>query len=218
METTLKTIINKDWIALLLILSFIVIAVAKFFYGQRFLNLIPFLGSDKYVMTRSKDKGFFNLFTILLSVHQIVLISLFLFLWYTISLGINYSESPDLYIKILIGYAVFEVIRTLIDKIIGYLLNIQGIMNIYLFRKLNFKNFLSILILALCFFIIYSDYTTTRFLYISLGIIIIAYFISLVLTISKHQEQILSLPSYFILYFCTLEIAPYYILYHLTTN
>lgn len=218
LETALKTIINKDWITILLVLSFMLITVVRYFYAQRFQNLIPFLGSDKYTLTRSKDKGFLHPFTILLSIHQIVLISLFLFLWYTISIHENYITSPDLYLKILIGYTIFEVLRTLIDKIIGYLLNIQGIMNIYLFRKLTFKNFLSILVLILCSFIVYSDFTSTNFLYISLGIITTLYFISLIATISKYQDQILSLPSYFILYFCTLEIAPYYILYHLATN
>jgi len=185
--------------------------VVRFFYAQRFQNLIPFLGPNKYTPTRSKGKGFLHPSTILLSIHQVVLISLFLFLWYAISIGENYTTSPDLYVKILIGYTIFEVLRTLIDKIIGYLLNIQRVMNIYLYRKLTFKNFLSILVLILCFFIVYSDLTSINFLYISLGVIITLYFISLAMTISKYQDQILSLPSYFILYFCTLEIAPYYI-------
>jgi hypothetical protein len=216
LETTLKTIIQKDWITLLLVLAFLIITIGKFFYSQKFQRLLSFLISDKYA-SRSKDKGSLNLFNILLSIHQISILSLFLFLWYTITLGKDYTQLPLLYIKILIGYLVFEVVKLLIDKIIGYLLNIKGVMNLYLHRKVNFKNFLSIFVLILCFFIVYSDFVTVQLLQISLWIIIGLYFISLAITISKYQDQILSLPSYFILYFCTLEIAPYYILYHIAT-
>ena len=216
METTLKTIIQKDWITLLLVLAFLVIAMCKFFYSQRFQGVLSFFISDKYT-SRSKDKGALNLFNFLLSIHQISILSLFLFLWYTITLGKDYTQLPLLYIKILIGYLIFEVLKLLIDKIIGYLLNIKGVMKLYLHRKVNFKNFLSILVLVLCFFIVYSDFVTVQVLQISLWTIVGLYFISLAITISKYQDQILSLPSYFILYFCTLEIAPYYILYHIAT-
>ncbi|WP_299676459.1 DUF4271 domain-containing protein [uncultured Dokdonia sp.] len=216
METTLKTIINKDWITLLLVLSFLALVIGKFFYAQQFQGLLPFLGSDKYA-SRAKEKKSFHPFTILLSIHQITILSLFLFLWYAISLGKEYTQLPDLYLKILIGYLTFEVIKTLIDKIIGYLLNIQGVMQLYISRRLHFKNMLSILVLALCFYVVYSDFVTVQLLQVSLWSIIGLYFISLAITISKYQDQILSLPSYFILYFCTLEIAPYYILYHIAT-
>ena len=216
METTLKTIIQKDWITLLLVFAFLVITISKFFYSQRFQGLVSFFTSDTYT-SRSKDKGSLNFFNILLSIHQISILSLFLFLWYTITLGKDYTQLPLLYIKIGIGYLVFEVLKLLIDKIIGYLLNIKGVMNLYLHRKVNFKNFLSILVLVLCFFIVYSNFVSVQLLQISLWVIVGLYFISLAITISKYQDQILSLPSYFILYFCTLEIAPYYILYHIAT-
>ena len=216
METTLKTIIQKDWITLLLVFAFLVITISKFFYSQRFQGIVSVLISDKYT-SRSKEKGSLNFFNILLSIHQISILSLFLFLWYTITLGKDYTQLPLLYIKILIGYLIFEVLKLLIDKIIGYLLNIKGVMKLYLHRKVNFKNFLSILVLVLCFFIVYSDFVTVQVLQISLWTIVGLYFISLAITISKYQDQILSLPSYFILYFCTLEIAPYYILYHIAT-
>jgi len=216
LETTLKTIIHKDWITLLLVLSFLIVALSKFFYTQRFQGLFLFFGSDKYT-TRSKEKRELHPFNILLSIHQISILSLFLFLWYTISLGKDYTQLPYLYIKIGIGYLIFEILKVFIDKIISYLLNIQGLMQVYLYRKVNFKNFLSILVLILCFFIVYSNFVTVQLLQISLWVIVGLYFISLAITISKYQDQILSLPSYFILYFCTLEIAPYYILYHIAT-
>lgn len=216
METTLKTIINKDWITLLLVLSFLMITLSKLFYTQKFRGLLSFLTSEKHT-SRSKDKGPLTVFNFLLSAHQITIFSLFLFLWYTISRGENYPQQPELYVKILMGYLIFEVTKLFIDKIIGYLLNIQGLMQLYMYRKINFKNLLSILVLILCFFIVYSNFATIQLLQISLWVIIGLYFISLAMTISKYQDQILSLPSYFILYFCTLEIAPYYIVYHLAT-
>jgi len=216
LETTLKTIINKDWITLLLVLSFLIIAISKFFYSQKFQGLFSFFTSENYT-SRSKDKGALNIFNFLLSAHQITIFALFLFLWYTISRGENYTQQPQLYLKILIGYLIFEITKVFIDKIIGYLLNIQGLVQLYLHRKINFKNIVSILILILCFFIVYGDFATVQLLQISLWVIIGLYFISLAMTISKYQDQILSLPSYFILYFCTLEIAPYYIVYHLAT-
>lgn len=216
METTLKTIINKDWITFLLVLSFLIIAISKFFYSEKFQGLLSFFTSEKFA-SRSKDKGLLNVFNFLLSAHQITILSLFLFLWYTISLGEDYAQQPPLYLKILIGYLIFEIIKFFIDKVIGYLLNVQGIMQLYLHRKMNFKSFLSVPVLILCFFIVYGDFASVQLLQISLWMIIGLYFISLAITISKYQDQILSLPSYFILYFCALEIAPYYIVYHLAT-
>lgn len=216
METTLKTIINKDWITLLLVLSFLTIAISKFFYSEKFQGLLSFFTSEKYAR-RSKDKGPLNVFNFLLSAHQITILSLFLFLWYTISQGEDYAQQPQLYLKILVGYLIFEIVKIFIDKVIDYLLNVQGIMRLYLHRKINFKSFLSILVLILCFFIVYGDFASVQLLQISLWMIIGLYFISLAITIRKYQDQILSLPSYFILYFCTLEIAPYYIMYHLAT-
>ncbi|MFC4635458.1 DUF4271 domain-containing protein [Dokdonia ponticola] len=216
METTLKTIINKDWITLLLVLSFLIIALSKFFYSEKFQGLVSFFTSEKFA-SRSKDRGPLNVFNFLLSAHQITILSLFLFLWYTISRGEDYTKQPELYVNILVGYLIFEIAKIFIDKVIGYLLNVQGVMQLYLYRKISFKNLLSVFVLILCFFIVYGDFATIQLLQISLWVIIGLYFISLAMTISKYQDQILSLPSYFILYFCTLEIAPYYIVYHLAT-
>ena len=201
---------------MLLVLSFLTIAISKFFYSEKFQGLLSFFTSEKYAR-RSKDKGPLNVFNFLLSAHQITILSLFLFLWYTISQGEYYAQQPQLYLKILVGYLIFEIVKIFIDKVIGYLLNVQGIMRLYLHRKINFKSFLSILVLILCFFIVYGDFESVQLLQISLWMIIGLYFISLAITIRKYQDQILSLPSYFILYFCTLEIAPYYIMYHLAT-
>lgn len=192
------------------------VTMSKFFYAQKFQGLLSFFTSEKHT-SRSKDKGPLNVFNFLLSAHQMTIFSLFIFLWHTISQGEDYTQQPQLYLKILVGYLIFEIAKVFIDKIIGYLLNTQGLVQLYLHRKINFKNVLSILVLILCFFIVYGDFATVQLLQISVWVIIGLYFISLAMTISKYQDQILSLPSYFILYFCTLEIAPYYIVYHLAT-
>ncbi len=218
METTLRAILNKDWITLLLLVCIIGIAAVKLAYNQRFQDFVLLIGIDKYATVRSKEQALWNPFNAILLLIQLCLFSLFIFLGYCILHNQESSEMLGLYLKILIGYTLFEIVKMSFEKIIGYLLNIKDLMNIYLFRKLGFKNFLGLLLIIICSFIVYNDPISHFFIYGCLVLIIILYLISTISILRKYRDQILSLPSYFILYFCTLEIAPYYILYHLYIN
>ncbi|UWX54698.1 DUF4271 domain-containing protein [Maribacter litopenaei] len=71
---------NLDWITLVLFGSLLLIVIAKKIFYTRFLNFIILPFNNKYIIMYNKKEKLFNWFHILLTVFQIINISLFAFL------------------------------------------------------------------------------------------------------------------------------------------
>ena len=218
MQIVLREISTQNWITLLLVGCLLLLATAKFFYNQQFIDVIRLSGADRFLNTRARGSYFFQPVPLALLIIQFVAASYILYLVFCLWMGINSSSNLLIYSYILLGYSVFEIIKIALERFIGYLLDIYKKMQPYFYKKITIKNWIGLFLLGSCFFATYAVDTSLTVLYVLIGLATLFYVVYNFWLLSSYSELALRYPLYFILYFCTLEIAPYYILYAYATK
>ncbi len=213
MESSLRLITYQNWITITIVSCLILLATIKFFYQARFTDFIKVIGADRFFSTRSKGVFILHPLQIALLIIQFIGISLLFYLTYCTFQGLTFSDNFDIFKYILIGYAAFEIIKFLLERFIAYVLNFDKKMQSFFYKRLNVKHLLGLFALLGSAFIVYQLQIPLYFIYSILGIIITIYTISQFWLIRKYKSDFFRFPFYFILYFCTLEIGPYFILY-----
>ena len=79
MEPISKTVESLDWMTMVLFFSMIVLALGKYLFQNKFLNFMILPFNNKYVVLYNKKGRLFNWFHILLTIFQLINLSLFLF-------------------------------------------------------------------------------------------------------------------------------------------
>lgn len=182
------------------------------------MDFINIVGADRFFVTRSKGLFIAHPLQIVTLIVQFIGISLFIYVAYCSLSNLPFSENFDTFKYILLGYSVFEIIKFLLERFAGYILNFKKKKQSFFYKKLNVKNLLGIFALICSAIIVYQLTFSFYFIYSIVGIIITIYTISQFWLLSKYKDEFFRLPFYFILYFCTLEIGPYYILYAFITK
>jgi len=202
-----------DWITLIFTSCIIVMTVTKLLFPKRFNAFIYLPITNKYFLVQGKDDTLNHGFNILLFVIQLLAVSLFIYLIFN-ELGYVTKNSPWLfYVQICAAYFVFIGIKLFLEKIIGYLFNIEQLMNQYLYQKLTYRNYIGIFILACSILMVYSFGSNQTFLLIILALALGFNGFGLLLSYKNFRSKLMPHFLYFILYLCALEIAPYFILY-----
>jgi hypothetical protein len=200
---------SLDWVTLILVSCFIVIALAKYLYPKRFEEFILLPLTNKYFLIQGKNDLIIHPFNLLLFIVQVCVASLFIFLFFENKT----SGNSWLFIQILTGYTVFILIKMSIEKIISVIFSIEGIINQYIYLKLSYKNFLALL-LFLANILFYYIIEPSKVVLIILATCIVFFnAISLIYSYKTYKNNILNNFFYFILYLCALEISPFIILY-----
>lgn len=201
----------NELITILLVIGLTLISVAKLIAPKRFNEFIIILGNSKYLKIYSREQKLFNIFDFLLFINLIVSLSVFI-----ITTIQNYTDTKvinsNLVLKFIVGIGVFIILRTGIEYFIGKLLDNNKISHNYLFQKISYKNYIGIFLLLANALLVYAFPNNLILSYIFLSIALIINSIGGVLSYKNHQETIKQNLFYFILYLCTLEIAPYIIL------
>ena len=212
-----RIIENKDWATFLFMLAFAAVAITKSAYENRFSEFTKLIFSDKYVKIYRDVSHLKSSFTIALFFVQIVSYSFFILLTMHI---FGYALKTDwmLFIQIATFLTYFILAKYLIEKIIGTCFNIDEFVDLFNLQKATYRTYIGILILPVNAVLFYRDDISESLplaiIGVSLCISMFSYFIS----IKTYQNTIISKLFYFILYLCTLEIAPYYFLYYWITK
>ncbi|MEO8236706.1 MAG: DUF4271 domain-containing protein [Flavobacterium sp.] len=212
-----RIIENKDWATLLFVLAFAAVAITKSAYENRFSEFTKLIFSDKYVKIYRDISHLKSSFTIVLFFVQIVSYSFFIQLTMHI---FGYASKSDwmLFIQISTFLTYFILAKYLIEKIIGTCFNIDEFVDLFNLQKATYRSYIGLLILPVNAVLFYrndiSESLPLAIIGVSVCISMFSYFIS----IKTYQNTIISKLFYFILYLCTLEIAPYYFLYYWITK
>ncbi|MDT0685180.1 DUF4271 domain-containing protein [Autumnicola psychrophila] len=209
---------TSDWITLILLVCILLLAIIKMTYPQRFGEFISLLNSGKFMMFKGKENHAFHPFNILMFLVNMGAVSIFLLILLDFFFHVEKEEAIIIYIRIATAYASFVLIKLGIEKIIANVFSLDEKIDYYLFRKLGYRNFISLFVLLAVILLTYSFTPTRTILYAIAGFIIFSNVLSLVIIYRQNQNIISSNLFYFILYLCALEIAPYIILYKLFTN
>ncbi|WP_350286379.1 DUF4271 domain-containing protein [uncultured Croceitalea sp.] len=208
MNVVYRTITSVDWLTLLLVGSLIILTVSKYFFRSTFYNffILPF--NNKY-LTLSKKKGkLLSGFHVLLTLFQLLNISMFVFLARN-----SLFQEPDvsypivfwLIFAMLLGFLLFKIILQAGN---GYFFENQTMMSDLIFEKLSFFNYSALIAFCGNVMLLYISNHSNLVVYIIIALILLINLIGLVNVVRIHQKLIVSNVLYFILYLCTLEIAP----------
>lgn len=210
----LRLIENKDWIILILVGVFALLAIVKTRFPRRFQEFMLLPITNKYFSVEGKSAEVTHPFSLLLFIVQAVSFSLFICILLSLGEG-SFKNTPVLFLQVFTGYTLIILAKYYIEKLVAHIFDIEKLVQDYLYEKLNYINLLSLIVLIanLIFYFIYlPDSSVINFVIIGF---VFLYVIALISSIKKNTTLILRNFLYFILYLCALEFAPYVILYKL---
>ncbi len=215
MEIITREITSTNWITIVIVSCFGLLAIAKTLNTVQFSDFIMLFNNNKYIVLNHKGNRLSTLFNGVLLLVQTLSISLFIYICVTSFQFQTESKEQLLFLKISTLYLIILVCKILIEKIVASIFSIETLIEDYLFYKISYRNFLGVLLLPLNLLFIYTIQPSEITLMILLSLMAVLNSIVLFSVYKKNEKVILNQLFYFILYLCTLEIAPYFILYKL---
>ena len=213
----LRVIENKDWATILFVLSFATIAITKSAFENRFADFVKLIYSDKYINIYKDSSNLKSGFTIALFFVQIISLGFFI----QLSLAsFGHAQKTDwiLYIQIITFLIFFVLSKFLIEKIIATAFEIEEFIEQFNLQKVTFRTYIGLFMLPINIILFYYDSISRNFLITLIFIVLIINILTYLVSIKNYQNIIFSKLFYFILYLCTLEIAPYYFMYYWFTK
>ena len=209
MRYTNRIIESLDWVTLIMVGCILIIAILKVIYPKRFNDFIRLPVSNNYFLAKGKSEEVRHPFSILLFVIQLISTSLFVNLFF-LEKG---KANVFLFLQILFVVFVFIIVKTSIEKMIGAIFSIEKLIDHYIYEKLSYRNFLSLLLIIINLIFYFSIKPDLNILLILTGILFLVNMLILSYSYKNYRSLIFSNLFYFLLYICALEISPYIILY-----
>ncbi len=212
-----RIIENKDWATLVFILAFGIVALTKSVYENRFEDFARLIYSDKYAKIYRDSSHLMGIFSIALFFVQIISFSFFIQLLLSY---FGHASKTDwiLFLQIFTFFIYFVLAKFLIEKIIATSFNIQELIDQYNLQKVTYRSYLGLLLLPIDVILFYYDSISKNIPLLILYIIIAINLLIYIISIKNYRKEIFGKLFYFILYLCTLEIAPYYFMYYWFTK
>ncbi len=208
---------NKDWATALFVLAFVIIAFTKSVYENRFEDFMNLIFSDKYSKVYRDSSNISSSFTVSLFVVQVISFSFFIQIILSL---FGHASKTDwlLYIQIFTFLIFFILAKYLIEKIIATAFNIEEFVEQFNLQKVTYRTYIGLIILPLSVVLFYYDTISRNILLFLIAIVLIFNILAYLISIKNYQNLIFGKLFYFILYLCTLEIAPYFFMYYYYTN
>lgn len=208
---------NKDWATALFVLAFVIIAFTKSVYENRFEDFMNLIFSDKYSKVYRDSSNISSSFTVSLFVVQVISFSFFIQIILSL---FGHASKTDwlLYIQIFTFLIFFILAKYLIEKIIATAFNIEEFVEQFNLQKVTYRTYIGLIILPLSVVLFYYDTISRNILLFLIVIVLIFNILAYLISIKNYQNLIFGKLFYFILYLCTLEIAPYFFMYYYYTK
>lgn len=212
-----RTITNKDWATIIFIAALGIIALTKSFFENRFADFIKLIFSDKYIKIYKDSSHLWSGFTIALFFVQIISLAFFMQL---ILHSFGYVSKTDwvVFIQLITFLGFFILSKYLLEKIVASSFTFEEFTEQFNLRKLSYRTYAGLLILPINLILFYNSISSRSFIIILIGAIVTINVLTYILSLKNFQNLIFSKLFYFILYLCTLEIAPYYFIYYWFTK
>lgn len=206
-----------DWATILFAIAFILIAVNRNVFTNRFFEFSNLAFSDKYLKIYKDGNSITNSFTISMFIVQLISFTFFLQLFISQFQNLKKNDGV-LYIQVFSFLTVFILSKYLIDKIISTTFHIEEFAEKFNLFKVSYRTYFGFLLLPINMILYYNN-IEIKWIYIFLAVLLFLFnLLSYAITLKKHQNLLTRKMFYFILYLCTLEIAPYYFIYYWVTK
>ncbi len=213
----LREIVSNEWFTILLLFSVVLIAVTKLAFTARFDDFLTLISNSRYLKIYSRDQKFIDLFDGLLFLNLIISMTLFAVIAMR-QLSDGFENEIDLLFKLAIGLGAIFLIKILVERLLGSLFEIDELIDSYLFQKINYRNYIGLILIPINALLLYTITPSENVVYAVIFILLFINVIGIVTTLKSHQKLLFNNILYFILYLCALEISPYIILYKLIIN
>lgn len=209
----IERITNHDsWITLVIVLAIVLLAMMKSLKPTKLYGYsVAFITPGFFHKRTEEGASFFSPFKLFLFSFSTIVISLFLFLTLISEI---YSHSFLAFLGLLLFVILYFLVRFFIDYALANILGLSSTVGYFLHTK---SGYLYVLCIWLFPIIILYQYTFTSKLFLIYSFIILLIFRAFLILIN-NKKLVINKLFYFILYFCTLEIAPLLILYKTTTT
>ena len=206
---------SLDWFTLSVVIFLIGLFILKQINTIRFAKFFKLGYTDVFFQNKQNDLKFISSFEVVLFIIVHLIISQFLFLKTDIKSHFSVLIEDD-YLKFLLLFftlTLFTLLKYKLENYVNILMDSSSFLSFYIFYKQIIWSYA--LILGLPFIIIGAYFPFKSFNYLEVSFVIMGtyYVIKMLLFLYKKRNIIMSHWYYFILYFCTLEIAPYYFIY-----
>ncbi|SEP88113.1 DUF4271 domain-containing protein [Flavobacterium urocaniciphilum] len=212
-----RVLVNKDWATVLFVLAIALIAINKSVFSVRFNEFIKLGYSDKYNKVYKDTNNLLNWFTISMFFIQLISFSFFILLLLSF---FNYTQTDNYitYIQIVTFLFVFVLSKFLIEKIVGTAIDSESLVDQFNLIKTNYRAFLGFILLPVNIVLYYNQTPIKEVFYVILFVFLMYNVFTYYFLVKTYQKMIIGKLFYFILYLCTLEIAPYYFMYYWVTK
>ena len=208
---------NKDWATILFVLSFIVVAVTKSSFETRFVDFSKLIFSNKYNKIYKESSQLFSWFNVALMFVLFISMAFFIQL-ILVAFEMGFKHDYILFIQLITICSVFVLGKFLIEKIIAVAFDFEEIIEQYNLQKVNYRTYICLCILPVNMLLYYANNLSIFVIYLLISLVLIANLVSYLNSLKIYQKFIIGKFFYFILYLCTLEIAPYYFVYYWLTK
>lgn len=172
-----------------------------------------FLYSNDYLKLKDKESRFFTPFDNLVIVIGHLIAAQFIY--YLSSDHLEYINIYPLFQVFVIFFVLLllSFLKFQLEKFVNKCMTSSNFLSYYLFYKQIIWSYSIFLGLPFLIFVIYNPAGSPVIIEISFLVMAIFYSIKTLLFIYKNRRLLFRNWYYFILYLCTLEIAPYFFLY-----
>jgi len=208
----MRNYITYEWFTIFTIIGLFSIVVAKYLNTLRFNDFMYVIGNSKYLKIYTKDQKFIDSFDSFLFINLSLSLSIFIYFAYSTFVSPLNFELVS-FLKLLFAVSTIIIIKTLLERLVGSLFEMDSLIDEYLFQKTTFKNFSGMIFLVANLFILYTNSYTKIILITTFSLVCIINFIGFLSSFKTYQKVINPNFFYFLLYLCALEIGPYVLLY-----
>ena len=211
MQALERTIVDTNWVTVLLVVLLVCVFLLKGLSFERLKGNALSLINKTFIESEIEENySFVNLFKIVVFIFSMTVISL---LMYKFLLFFDVSKEGGFYIFMKTLGVVFSYFSTkrLVEFLLSHLFKINEQLKFFLGSKSNYLNCVSFYVFIALVIVEYSPLNTLFLVYIS----VLFFSIRFVLHLISNKKLISSKLFYFILYLCSFEIAPPFILFKL---
>ncbi|MDC1503911.1 DUF4271 domain-containing protein [Winogradskyella sp.] len=213
----MRNFITHNWFTIFSVLSLGLIVAAKYVNALRFNDFLLVISNPKYLKIYSRDQKFIDLFDSFLFINLALSLSIFIYFGYnTYVTPINFELFE--FLKLLFAVSTLIIIKTLLERLIGSLFEIDNLIDDYLFQKTAFKNYSGILLLITNLILLYTNTNINVVIVVSFSAVLLVNIIGFFTSFKNYQKLLIPNLFYFLLYLCALEIGPYILLYKAITG
>ena len=210
---------GQDWATVLFLFALLMVALAKSTFEGRFADFSRLIISDKYNKIYKDGSHLMSWFNISLFAVQVISFSFFIQLvlsYYQADKQAVYSVKTDwiLFVQIATLLTVLILSKYLIEKIIATSFKVEEFADQFNLQKVNYRSYIAVMLLPVTIFLFYTDKLSIMVIYILVVVVLAANLLTYLNSLKIYQNFIIAKLFYFILYLCTLEIAPYYFIYY----